>query len=141
MSTILLSIDPALGRLDYDSLSDQALMEMLIDGMEDEYKKEFQDKSGNFKDLIDWPGIQLHGDRVICITMWYRRFCDKQFPFQFIPEMVKGLFIEHCNAHGTLGTSLLPSTFIRLDARGNYLHTLLAFKNSPQDFPPSIHSD
>ena len=31
LSTITLSVDPTLGRVDYNSLSDQTLMEMLID--------------------------------------------------------------------------------------------------------------
>ena len=35
----LCCIDPALGRLDYDSLSDQALMEMLVDNLHPTQKK------------------------------------------------------------------------------------------------------
>ena len=39
----LMCVDPSLGRLDYDSLSDQALMETLVEGMNRTDKRRLQD--------------------------------------------------------------------------------------------------
>ena len=50
---LLQSVDPALGRLDYDSLSDQALMEMLFGGLIDESKRRYQDKHRMLLDVCE----------------------------------------------------------------------------------------
>ena len=55
--------DPALGRLDYDSLSDQACMEMLIDGFSDTGKAlSYQDKNGAYFDVCEWPDVTCDAD-------------------------------------------------------------------------------
>ena len=58
----------ALGRLDYASLSHQALMEMVIDG--DDSRKEFQDDSGNYKDIRDWKGVTLDSNGNVTEVRW-----------------------------------------------------------------------
>ena len=43
---LLLNVDPSLGRVNYSLMSDQTLMEMLIEGFDDGTKKEYQDDDG-----------------------------------------------------------------------------------------------
>ena len=63
-------VDPSLGRLDYSLLPDQALVEILIEGFDDEAKKQYQDNHGMFLDACEWPGIKCDEDeRVIEIKM------------------------------------------------------------------------
>ena len=55
---LLVSVDPSLGRLDYSLLSDQTLMEMLIESFDDETKKKYQDGQGMYLDICEWPKIK-----------------------------------------------------------------------------------
>ena len=67
---VFLSVDPSLGRLDYSLMSDQALMEMLIEGFDDETKQDYQDKHGMYKDVCDWFPITCDEDeRVVEISI------------------------------------------------------------------------
>ena len=80
LSTLqLLTIDPALGRLDYESLSDQALMEMLIDGMNAKDKAEYQDENGNCRDVGEWKGIALSNDRVTEVPILFKSSARNSF--------------------------------------------------------------
>ena len=133
MFVLLFSIDPSLGRLDYESLSDQALMEMLIDGMEEECKKEFQDDSGHFMDVCDWKGIDLQHEEDPSIYIEKKRFSERQFPFQFIPALVTVFVLGDCNAHGTLNPSVLPSDLTIFEVPQNALHGSINFSTFPRN--------
>ena len=63
---LFLSVDPSLGRVDYSSMSDQTLVEMLIDGFDDETKKTFQDSEGAYLDVCKCSGVECNDyERVI----------------------------------------------------------------------------
>ena len=66
----LLSVDPSLGRMNYSLMSDQSLMEMLIERFDDETKETYRDKHGMYLDICEWPGIKCgHDDRVFEIKI------------------------------------------------------------------------
>ena len=132
MHIALLAVDPALGRLDYDSLSDQTLMEMLIDGMIEWQMKHFQDKNGNFLDAGEWHFVTITDGRVTAITASYHQFSTKQFPFWFIPPHVKKFRLDQCQLHGTLDPSLLPRELRVFNVSTNALHGTISFKGAPQ---------
>ena len=137
----LLTIDPSLGRLDYDSLSDQALMEMLISGMTTEYKQVFQDENGHYVDVCDWKtfgftNIGCTDARVTAIKVATYAFNDAQFPFEFIPPLVQSFWMMDCNLHGTLNPSNLPQNILKFDVGGNALDGSIDCKG----FPKSIES-
>ena len=50
----LFTADSSISRVDYNSLSDQTLMEMLIDGFDDESKRTYQEKDGTYLDVCEW---------------------------------------------------------------------------------------
>ena len=135
--TALMSVDSALRRLDYDLLSDQTLMEMLIDGMDIEEKSFYQDESGNFLDTCEWPGVECtesesDDDRVVKIILNCMTFSAKQFPFNFIPPMVSYFDATNSNVHGTLETSHLPPKLTVLFISFNKLHGPLNLANFPR---------
>ena len=64
-------MDPALGRLDYDSLSDQTLLEMLFDGVQKNFKEQYRfvDDHGSYKDFCEMYGFTCDTDgRVFSIA-------------------------------------------------------------------------
>ena len=67
---ILLGVDASLGRLDYSLMPDQALMEMLVEGLNDKTKEKYQDKHGMYLDVCEWSGINCDAhQRVIRISI------------------------------------------------------------------------
>ena len=74
MLQTLFTVDPALGRIYKDTLSDQALMEILIAGMDDCIKSLYQDESGNFTDFQQWNEVYHWGNRVTGIGFMKRLY-------------------------------------------------------------------
>ena len=103
------AVDPSLGRLNYNLLSDQALMEMLVAHMGQAETFDIKDANGNFKDACEWGPVECKDDRVTSVNLCGRAFeREKQFPFEFIPPYVDCLNLEECKLYGTMDTSLLP---------------------------------
>ena len=50
---LFLSVDPSFGRLEYRLMSDQALMEILIEGFGDETMKKCTDNNGMYLDVCE----------------------------------------------------------------------------------------
>ena len=128
----LLFIDPALGRLDHALLSDQALMEMLIDGMHRYYIKVYQDDTGNFLDACDWCGIECEDDRVLEISLNYYKFSKTPFPFDFIPPLVTFFEAHASQLTGTLDASNLPQNLQHFHCSTNKLEGTLCWKDLPR---------
>ena len=130
--TVLHSVDPALGRLDYESLSDQALMEMLVAAMPDEDKKELLDGNGNYLDVCEWSCVKCKDERVFQIDVLERPFSEKQFPFWFIPPSVDTFAAgDEKGLSGTLDTGDLPRGLRYLDIEMNCLHGEFKTKELP----------
>ena len=132
MCVVLLTVDPALGRLEYDSLSEQALMEMLIDGIAEEKKKPFQDTNGSYLDVSEWRMVTIKDSQVTAITESHCHFSKKQFPFRFIPPHVEKFRLDLCHLHGTLDPSLLPQELKMFNVCSNALNGTINFKALPQ---------
>ena len=128
----LLSIDAALGRLDYHSLSDQALMEMLISGMDEEDQEYYQDGNDNFLDVCEWSVVTCTDERVTSVNVRYKEFGETQFLFRFIPPNVSHFQGEGSNLHGTLDTAELPQVLLDFNVADNELHGTLNWKGLPQ---------
>ena len=136
---LILTIDPALGRLDYHSLSDQMLMEMLIDGMLEEYKKNFQDSRGNFIDVCEWksnetltPCVRCTDGRVRRVELSNITFAEIQFPFHFIPPLAEQFIVMNCNIHGTLETSHIPNDMLSFHVKYSCLYGSIHWGSFPR---------
>ena len=82
---LFLTADPSLGRADYILFSDQTLMEMLIEGFDEEAKKKYKENEGMYLDVCKWPCIR----------------CDKD-------ERVTGIDINSGNVRGSLELCYAP---------------------------------
>ena len=113
----------SLGRLDYDSMSQQALMEMCFSGLHDQGT--FLDANGNFKDACDWHGVICNANaEVTDIRMQRDEAADAQggtFHFQFLPQTLKGLTFSRFSASGSIDLGLLPPGLELLFCWGNSL--------------------
>ena len=131
---LLLSIDPSLGRLDYDSLSDQALMEMLADSLGEKYRSVYQDQNGNYDDVCEWYGVKCVNDRVVRFQRTKATCSEPQCKFEWIPPLVTYFSFTESRLRGTLDLAVLPRGLVDLYLRINALHGTLNF----QAFPPKI---
>ena len=129
----LLSADPSLGRFDISALSDQTLMEMLVDGMQPNIMAQYQDDEGNFKDISAWDNIKCTEGRVTDIVFHEHAQSDAQYPFEYIPRLVEVFYDQRSKLHGTLDTSVLPSGLVYFNVRTNRLHGEIAFKTFPRN--------
>ena len=103
-------IDPHLGRLDYESLSDQARMEIFVAGVEQKAKSCLQDANGAYRDACEWAAVQCDDEgNVICIKPPSRCVNIKgTFNLDYIPPKCTYFRLSMKTATGTLETALLP---------------------------------
>ena len=67
---LFVSIDPSLGRVDYSLFSDQTLMEMFIEGFDDETKKKYKNNDGMYRYACEWSSVKCDDEqRVIEIDI------------------------------------------------------------------------
>ena len=128
-----LSLDPALGRIDYKSLPDQTLMELLVEGMNAESKKALQDENGHYKDISDWGvATRSENDRVSEVLLSGRPFNETQFPFALIPPLVTYFEASDSELSGTLDASVLPADLVDFCISTNKLHGSVECKAFPR---------
>ena len=130
--SLILTADPSLGRIDYSLLSDQALMEILFDGIRMYDGLSVRDENGNFKEITEWPRIRCIGDSVAKLRICGTQLSDKQFPFDFIPPRVTVFKGFSSNLHGTLDPSVLPHSLIFFDFSDNKLHGSVDLRSFPE---------
>ena len=115
--------DPALGRLDYDSLSDQACMEMLIDDFSDTGKAlSYQDKNGAYLDVCEWPSVICDADEnVTAVSFGYNltQSGGSTVDFGFLPRGVTKVESRGTAFQGTLNTAQLPQGLLEIDLQMN----------------------
>ena len=124
VQSILLADSSHLGRLDFSSMSCQAKMEILVAPLKDVDK--FQDESGNFIDVEDWPGLTFEKDDTLVYIAW-RTVLSKFFPHggsidtQWIPSTVESFDIHNNNLEGTIECAFLPPCLEILDCSKNQM--------------------
>ena len=137
LSTFLISaIDPSLGRLDYGSLSNQARMEIFVDGLSKSAKKKLQDKNGGFLDYTEWP-IFFERSEGGFINLMINGLTGT-LNFSFLPENLTRIHAKGKKAlKGTLETSQMPRTVAHVSLWGCGFSGTVDFTSLPgemQDF-------
>ena len=103
-SQLFLSADLSLGRVDYSLMSDQSLMEMLIDGLDDEIKEKYQDNNGMYIDVCGWSITRCDDhDRVIEVNIDIR-YANGSVDFCYIPPKVKKIYVGSGNKSSLTGS-------------------------------------
>ena len=109
--TLLFSVDSTgFGRLNYESMSQQALMEMVFSGITN--KEIFQDAHGNFLEVCEWPGVHCNeADEVEQVS--YDSAEDDVWPqgivhLEYMPSTVDDITLFEIDVDGTINFELLP---------------------------------
>ena len=129
-------MDPCLARLDYASLSDQALMEMFVEPMIEEenglltYGRRFS--TLNMIDVCEWNCIECEDGRVTKVQFLGFNYSKKRVPFEFIPPLVREFDFSESQVHGTLDTSHLPENLEEFNIYTNEMEGSLNFKEFPR---------
>ena len=118
---LLLTIDANLGRVDIRMLSDQTLMEMLIEGFCDEAKGQNQDSDGMFLEVCKWPSVRCDNDGNVT-ELESMGEANGTIDFAFIPPKCELLYADRSNLSGTIETSSLPEALIYFVADENNLY-------------------
>ena len=103
--------DSALGRLDYDSMSQQALIELAFSKSK---RSDIRDENGNFKDLSDMPQCTLDAEgNVQSVTTGF--FDDVRT--EWLPKTVESLFVTGLGI--TVDFTKLPAALRKLEVKAD----------------------
>ena len=120
---LFLSVDPSIGRLDYSLLSDQALMEMLIDGFDDKTKEDYQDKHGMYFDVCEWSCVKCDDDQRDIEIDIESNHVRGSLELRYVPPKVKVLkkTLLLSKLTGSVDLTHLPEGFQVIDLQNNGL--------------------
>ena len=142
MFHLLTAVDPSIGRVDISSLSEQALMELLVADIH--HLDKVQNKDGEFLDITEWKGIEIVDDAVTKIELRQTESflaSDEEFTvgpegsieLQWLPQGLDVLDIEEMALEGTIETSGLPRDLRYMDISGNSLSGTFCTKGLPEN--------
>ena len=127
----VLSVDEKLVRVDYNSLSDQMRMEMLIEGFDEKSKGKHQDKEGMYLDVCKWVCVKCDADeRVVQCDMKF--FISGSVELCYIPPRVKNVCIWHTTLTGSIDFAQVPQHMENFNFYGNQLSGCVDFTQIPQ---------
>ena len=126
----LLVDNPHLGRFDSNLLSDQSLMEMLVESFSEETKEEYQDTNGIFLDVCQWEGVECDTDQNVISVAGFR--CHGPIALDFIPPKVTLFKMMLGGLCGTLSTSTIPKGMIDFYVNSNRFSGTVDFTTLPE---------
>ncbi|KNH08114.1 hypothetical protein XU18_1330, partial [Perkinsela sp. CCAP 1560/4] len=106
------TVDPSLGRVDKESLPQQALMEMVIDGVKN--KDEICGDANEPKDIKEWKGVGIEGGEVVEIA-WRQFRLRGALHLEWLPSSVRKALVSWNKLTGTLDCASLPTSLEKLD--------------------------
>ena len=135
-SLTILAADSALGRIDSQLLSDQTMMELLVDSLSASSKQAFFHSDGTYRDFKETKVCMCDDDGHINKVLIEKRTLQDPHPggsiaLDFIPRQVFYFQAEKCQLEGTLQCSSLPRTLERLNLRSNRLSGGVSFADMP----------
>ena len=104
---VLHSADSALGRVDLRSLSDQTLMELLIDGFDEESKQRYKDKDGMYLDVCKWSCVKCDRDHRVT-EVNEKQYFTGSLQLSYMPPKVKTFYIQWHRLEGSIDLMNLP---------------------------------
>ncbi|KNH04690.1 hypothetical protein XU18_4128 [Perkinsela sp. CCAP 1560/4] len=110
------SVDPSLGRVDRESLPQQAFMEMVIDGIMN--KQKICGDANEPKDSEEWIGVTVEDEEVVSIR-WRQFKLEGSLHLEWLPSSVMEFDATDNNLTGSLDWASLPTSLKKLNLAGN----------------------
>ena len=124
------AVDPSLGRVDRASLPQQALMEMLIEGITN--KEEICGDADEPTDIEEWKGVTIEDGQVVEIA-WHLFLLEGSFHLEWLPISVRKFLVRwNYKITGTLDCASLPISMKTLDIGFNAFTGLIHLESSPE---------
>jgi len=118
-----------LGRLDYHSLSQQTLMELLIDSIQN--ADVLRGPRDAPKDISQWSGVKLNAAGEVTDIEW-RISLKGSIALEWLPSTVSSFCIHLNKLEGTVDLSRLPEVMIDLNLTANSFSGTVPFTQLPQ---------
>ena len=123
------TVDPWLGRVDRESLPQQALMELVIDGITDD--KEICGNANEPKDIEEWIGVTVEDGEVIEID-WPQCDHDGSLHLEWLPSSVRKFDASGNDITGTLDLEALPTAMGQLNLGFNAFTGSIGLERLPE---------
>ena len=123
--------DSHLGRVDYTSLSDQTLMELLIEGIEEESKRTYQNDDRTFKNVCEWPRVQCDSEERV-VRFKGTPNMKGAIELTHIPPKAESFYLLGFNLKGTLNTQCLPQSLENFSISMNHFDGTVDFVSLPE---------
>ena len=107
------------GNIDFGSLSQQTLVELLIEKTVFAYQHDFHDADRLVKESCLCPGVRCTVEGEAHKIIWDRQFEGGFMDIQWIPSTVTDFFASYNNLHGTLHLTRLSNCLGKLVLKGN----------------------
>ena len=159
--TLFLSVDPSLGKVDYNLMSDQTLMEMMFEGFDDETKKQYQDNDGMYRYVCEWScikcdehervieirmfGCHVRGSldlryippkvKVLLIASWDKRRVTGSVDLTRLPVGMQKLCLSNIELEGEIDLAHLPKDMVNLSLDNNQLTGEIDLTHLPEGMP------
>ena len=136
LTLFTLSIDPTLGRLSYELLSDQANIEIMLEQLTPEAKQMFQDGKGNYRDICSCSGVQCDADGAVTAIHWQKGYEQRldyrgTISLAYAPVNLSEMVIMSWGLLGKLCTASLPVGLKHLNLLENRLSGNIALDTLP----------
>ncbi|KNH05349.1 hypothetical protein XU18_3615 [Perkinsela sp. CCAP 1560/4] len=105
------AVDPSLGRVDLESLPQQALMEMVIEGITN--KEKICGDADEPKDIKEWKGVTIEDGQVVEIA-WHLFWLEGSVHFEWLPSSVREVMVTENYLTDTLDLESLPTAMENL---------------------------
>ena len=113
-----------LSRLEYSLLSQQVLLEMLVEKLHGSLT--FQDGKGNYLPIDEWDGVEVNKSGEVEVIDWCA--CagahfegGGSLRFEFLPPTLTRFYVAHNEIEGTIDLTCLPQSLVELSVSRNKL--------------------
>ena len=132
--------ESALGRLDYATMNQQALMECVVAQFSEKSLGDFRDVHSSFLELEKWEGVECDADGHVRSIDWFKT--EGTINLQWLPQTLQSLSLTKAKGlFGCFECSLLPRSLQILDLNDAMLSGTFSFEHLPRAMRSiSIHN-
>ena len=122
-------IDPSIGRVNKFSFSQQALMEMFVDGIEN--REIICGSQENPKDIEEWDEVTVNDKKEVTNVNWLSYKLHGSIYLEWLPSTLRALILWENSLTGTIDLCHLPEILELLDVSFNSLSGSIDLENLP----------